>query len=67
MQNLRRLVGSRVRALATQAAPPVRIHNEKGTKRVVVTKDLPGTRWLEILTSADCRVEVRFSETCSFA
>jgi len=59
MQNLRRLVGSRARALATQAAPPVRIHNAQGTKRVVVTKDLPGTRWLEILTSADCSVEAR--------
>ncbi len=34
------------------------IHNEQGTKRVVVTKTLPGERWLEILAAADCRVEV---------
>ena len=34
------------------------IHNEAGSKRVVVTKALPGERWLEILTGADCRVEV---------
>lgn len=33
-------------------------HNEAGKKRVVVTKDLPGDRWLEILTAADCRVEI---------
>ena len=33
-------------------------HNPSGSKRVVVTKELPGTRWLEILTQADCQVEV---------
>ncbi|MGA1197165.1 MAG: hypothetical protein ACO36I_11780, partial [Candidatus Latescibacterota bacterium] len=33
-------------------------HNESGSKRVVVTKDLPGDRWLEILTAADCRVDI---------
>jgi hydroxypyruvate reductase 1 len=33
-------------------------HNPKGTKRVIVTKELPGDRWLEILARADCRVEV---------
>ena len=33
-------------------------HNPSGQKRVIVTKELPGTRWLEILTNADCRVEV---------
>jgi hypothetical protein len=26
---------------------------------VVVTKNLPGERWLQILTAAGCRVEVR--------
>ena len=25
---------------------------------MVVTKDLPGERWLEVLKKADCRVEV---------
>jgi hypothetical protein len=28
---------------------------------VVVTKNLPGERWLQILTAAGCRVEVRQS------
>ena len=35
-----------------------RTHNESGSKRVVVTKELPADRWLEILTAADCRVEI---------
>ena len=35
-----------------------KIHNPGGSKRVLVTKELPGCRWLEILTQADCRVEV---------
>ena len=34
------------------------MHNENGSKRVVVTKDLPGTRWLDILLAANCRVEI---------
>ncbi len=29
-----------------------------GGRRVVVTKELPGERWLDLLTAADCRVEV---------
>ncbi len=33
-------------------------HHPEGTQRVVVTKELPGARWLEILTEAGCRVEV---------
>jgi hydroxypyruvate reductase 1 len=33
-------------------------HNPDGSKRVVVTKELPGTRWLEMLIRAGCRVEV---------
>jgi hydroxypyruvate reductase 1 len=33
-------------------------HNPGGRRRVVVTRPLPGTRWLELLTDADCRVEV---------
>ena len=35
-----------------------RVHNPAGIYRVVVTKELPGTRWLEILTAAGCRVEI---------
>ncbi|MBW2430832.1 MAG: D-glycerate dehydrogenase [Deltaproteobacteria bacterium] len=33
-------------------------HNPGGRKRVVVTKEIPGTRWLETLIRAGCRVEV---------
>jgi hydroxypyruvate reductase 1 len=35
-----------------------RVHNPAGNRRVIVTKELPGQRWLEILTAADCRVEI---------
>ena len=34
------------------------IHNRAGRFRVVVTKPLPGERWLELLVSAGCRVDV---------
>ena len=34
------------------------VHNPEGKRRVVVTKELPGTRWLDILIAADCAVEV---------
>lgn len=34
------------------------MHNPDGQLRVVVTKDLPGERWKQILASAGCRVEV---------
>lgn len=33
-------------------------HFPEGSRRVVVTQELPGTRWLEILHAADCRVDV---------
>ncbi len=35
-----------------------RVHNPAGSRRVVVTKELPGSRWLDILTAADCRVDI---------
>ena len=38
-----------------------RIVNPSGNKRVLVTKELPGQQWLEILTNADCRVEISTS------
>ncbi len=38
------------------------MHNEGGKYRVIVTKNLPGERWLQVLTSAGCRVEVCSSE-----
>jgi hydroxypyruvate reductase 1 len=52
---------SQLRTYATQAEVnniPVEIHNDKGKHRVVVTKNLPGDRWLKVLTSAGCRVEI---------
>jgi hydroxypyruvate reductase 1 len=33
-------------------------HNPSGSKRVIVTKTLPGARWLEVLAGSDSRVEV---------
>jgi hydroxypyruvate reductase 1 len=39
-----------------------RVHNPEGRRRVVVTKELPGQRWLDILSRADCRVEVCTSD-----
>lgn len=56
-------VADGARALATGTPStangvPVEVHNEGGAKRVVVTKPLPGDRWLQILTAAGCRVEV---------
>lgn len=33
-------------------------HNPSGRRRVVVTKELPGTRWLDRLIRVDCQVEV---------
>jgi hydroxypyruvate reductase 1 len=32
--------------------------NPGGTNRVIVTKTLPGKRWVEVLTAAGCRIEV---------
>lgn len=40
----------------------VQVHNPDGKLRVLVTKFLPGDRWLKILTSAGCRVEVCTAE-----
>jgi len=34
------------------------IVNPGGSRRVVVTKELPGERWVQLLTAADCRVEI---------
>ena len=35
-----------------------RVHNAAGSKRVIVTKELPGERWLDMLVGADCKVEI---------
>lgn len=34
-----------------------KVHNPSGTRRVLVTKELPGERWLEILAKVDAKVE----------
>ncbi|MFO7714195.1 NAD(P)-dependent oxidoreductase [Desulfosarcina sp.] len=34
------------------------VNNPDGKFRVIVTKALPGRRWLDVLTASDCRVEV---------
>ncbi|KAL4855140.1 Glutamate synthase [NADH] [Chlorella vulgaris] len=40
------------------SAVPVETFNPSGALRVVVTKSLPGDRWLKVLTAAGCRVDV---------
>ncbi|MEN8235746.1 MAG: NAD(P)-dependent oxidoreductase, partial [Actinomycetota bacterium] len=45
------------------APPEWAVHNPDGDRRVIVTKELPGDRWLEILVAAGCRVEVCTSTT----
>jgi hydroxypyruvate reductase 1 len=35
-----------------------RVHNPSGKRRVIVTKELPGDRWLNFLTAADCKIEI---------
>lgn len=42
----------------TSGGVPVTVYNENGGTRVVVTKDLPGDRWLECLIASGNRVEV---------
>jgi len=37
-------------------------YNPRGKYRVIITKDLPGAEWLEILKAAGCRVDVRTSD-----
>jgi len=39
-----------------------RVYNPEGHQRVVVTKELPGQRWLNILSRADCRIEICTSD-----
>jgi len=35
-----------------------KVYNPQGDRRVIVTKELPGEGWLDILIQADCRVDV---------
>ncbi|NOY05888.1 MAG: hypothetical protein GXO82_04550, partial [Chlorobi bacterium] len=34
------------------------VHNAQGRFRILVTKKLPGNRWIEILTGSGCRVDI---------
>lgn len=36
--------------------------NRRGRRRIVVTKELPGERWLRLLAQADCRVDICASD-----
>ena len=36
----------------------IQIVHPGGSRRVIVTKNLPGRHWLDVLTAADCRVEI---------
>ena len=38
------------------------IENPSGSRRVIVTKELPGERWIQILAQADCRIEISTSK-----
>ena len=52
----------RAKEMKTMNSMQWTIHNPEGAHRIVVTRELPGTRWLEILARAGCRVEVCASE-----
>ena len=39
-----------------------RVVNEDGVARVLVTRELPGRRWLDLLLLAECRVEIAQSD-----
>ena len=42
----------------TMGSKKWRVYNPSGSKRVIVTKELPGERWLNILSQADCKIEI---------
>jgi hydroxypyruvate reductase 1 len=44
--------------MATMSELNPTVINPNGSKRVVVTKELPGKHWQEVLVAADCRIEV---------
>ena len=52
-----------LRPFSTAGSLDVEVYNPSGEKRVVVTKMLPGTRWLDVLTKQlGARVEVLTDE-----
>jgi hydroxypyruvate reductase 1 len=48
--------------VAFMNATSIEIVNPDGHLRVVVTKPLPGTHWLDVLVAAGCRVEIATGE-----
>lgn len=38
----------------------IEVYNPSGKYRVISTKSMPGTRWINLLVEQDCRVEVNF-------
>lgn len=45
--------------VASMAKPiSIEVWNPAGKHRVVSTKSMPGTRWIRLLTDADCRLEI---------
>jgi hydroxypyruvate reductase 1 len=42
--------------------PKWRTINPSGSKRVLVTKKLPGQHWLDILTAAGCQIDISISD-----
>jgi hydroxypyruvate reductase 1 len=51
-------IGEKGTEVLAMGANMWRVYNPPGNKRVVVTKELPGERWLNILAGAGCRVDV---------
>jgi hydroxypyruvate reductase 1 len=50
-------IEARSRGGSTLTANEWKVFNPSGTRRVVVTKELPGRRWLNVLAKAGARVE----------
>jgi hydroxypyruvate reductase 1 len=47
-----------VREIYEMGTQEWRVANSSGSKRVIVTKELPGDQWLKALAQADCKVEI---------
>ena len=45
----------------------IEVYNPSGKYRVVSTKPMPGTRWINLLVDQDCRVEVFFNSVFHFS
>eukprot|EP00803_Ostreobium_quekettii_P007540 evm.model.scf_110EXC.8 EVM.evm.TU.scf_110EXC.8 scf_110EXC:140280-146754(-) len=52
------IFGREARKMSTGEVPELEVHNKGAGPRVLVTKALPGDRWLQVLTAAGCQVDV---------